>query len=42
MGCYGKDGDDHEVRNTMSKVMGADGSRAEGIAQPSPLIRESQ
>jgi len=40
--CYGKDGDDHEVRNTMSMVMGADESRAEGIAQPSPLIRESQ
>jgi hypothetical protein len=42
MRCYGKDGDDHEVRNTMSKVTGADESRAEGIAQPSPLIHESQ
>jgi hypothetical protein len=42
MRCYGKDGDDHEVRNTMSKVTGADESRAEVIAQPSPLIRESQ
>jgi hypothetical protein len=42
MRCYGKDGDDHEVRNTMSKVMNTDESRPEGIAQPSPLIRESQ
>lgn len=30
MRCYGKDGDDHEVRNTMSKVIDADESKSRG------------
>jgi hypothetical protein len=42
MRYYGKDSEDHEIRNKMSKVTDADESRAEEIAQPSPPIRESQ
>jgi hypothetical protein len=42
MRCYGKDDDDRKVRNTVSKVMGAEESRAEGIAQSLRLTRVSQ